>query len=209
MIDKQSEEHTEADRAIDVTLAALRHATPRIGMEARLYEALQQRQTPASFWERLLPAAPPRPALAGVGALVLFAVAGTFVWHTRHAAPAAVAVLRSSPLPLAAAYAKQASGMQQSAPRRVGKLKPPSDAAGPTKPDRAFPVASLVNHPPPPEPLTEQERLLLRLAHRGEPVEMAALDDAQSRLLDFQAETAQFNDFFYIHSSETTHDEDK
>ncbi len=208
MIDKQSEEHTEADRAIDATLTALRRAAPRIGMEARLHEALQRERTPASIWQRFLPAAP-RLALAGVGALVLFAVAGTFVWHTRHAAPAVVAVLRSSPLPLVAPYAKQASGVQQSAPRRVGKLKPPSDASVPTEPHRAVPVASLVNHPPPPEPLTGQEQLLLRLAHRGEPVEMAALDDAQSRLLDFQAETAQFNDFFYIHSSETTHDEDK
>jgi len=32
------------------------------------------------------------------------------------------------------------------------------------------------NHPAPPMPLTEQEKLLLRIAHKGDPEELAMLN---------------------------------
>jgi hypothetical protein len=55
--------------------------------------------------------------------------------------------------------------------------------------------------PPPPLPLTEQERLLLRLAHRGDAQNMALLNP------DVRAEqtakaTEQFQQFFAINAEE-------
>jgi hypothetical protein len=44
-------------------------------------------------------------------------------------------------------------------------------------------------------PLTEQERLLLRIAHRGDPVEMAMLDPRMRAARDAEEQT-EFQRFF-------------
>jgi hypothetical protein len=49
--------------------------------------------------------------------------------------------------------------------------------------------------PAPPMPLTEQERLLLRMAHKNDPVELAILDPKLRELQDAQ-EKAEFQRFF-------------
>jgi hypothetical protein len=49
--------------------------------------------------------------------------------------------------------------------------------------------------PAPPMPLTEQERLLLRMLHRGEPVELAMLDPKMEALRDAE-EKEEFQAFF-------------
>ncbi len=51
------------------------------------------------------------------------------------------------------------------------------------------------SHPAPPMPLTEQERLLLRIAHRGDPVELAMLDPMTRAARDVE-EGAEFQRFF-------------
>ncbi len=51
------------------------------------------------------------------------------------------------------------------------------------------------SHPAPPLPLTEQERLLLRIAHRGDPVELAMLDPMTRAARDVE-EGAEFQRFF-------------
>jgi hypothetical protein len=51
------------------------------------------------------------------------------------------------------------------------------------------------SHPAPPMPLTEQERLLLRIAHRGDPVELAMLDPVLRDVRDAE-EQADFQRFF-------------
>ncbi len=49
--------------------------------------------------------------------------------------------------------------------------------------------------PAPPMPLTEQEKLLLRLRHKNDPVELAMLDPKLRELQDAQ-EKAEFQRFF-------------
>jgi hypothetical protein len=49
--------------------------------------------------------------------------------------------------------------------------------------------------PAPPMPLTEQERLLLRVVHTGDPVEIAMLDSKQ-RSLEEMKEKAEYQRFF-------------
>jgi hypothetical protein len=51
------------------------------------------------------------------------------------------------------------------------------------------------SHPAPPMPLTEQERLLLRIVHKGDPVEMAMLDPMQRASRNAE-ERAEFQRFF-------------
>jgi hypothetical protein len=49
--------------------------------------------------------------------------------------------------------------------------------------------------PAPPMPLTEQERLLLRIVHKNDPVEVAMLDPNQ-RNLEERKERAEYQSFF-------------
>ncbi len=53
------------------------------------------------------------------------------------------------------------------------------------------------SHPAPPMPLTTQEKLLLRIAHRGDSQQMAELN-ATHRADVAGNETAAFQDFFYV-----------
>ncbi len=48
--------------------------------------------------------------------------------------------------------------------------------------------------PAPPMPLTEEERLLLSIAHKGDPAEMAMLEP-ETRAAEAAAETAAFQEF--------------
>jgi hypothetical protein len=55
------------------------------------------------------------------------------------------------------------------------------------------------SRPAPPMPLTEQERLLLRLVHKDDPVELAMLDsmlDSKLRALQDSEDKAEFQRFF-------------
>jgi hypothetical protein len=52
-----------------------------------------------------------------------------------------------------------------------------------------------VSFPAPPLPLTEQERLLLRIAHRGDPVELAMLDPKMRAARD-EEDKAEVQRFF-------------
>jgi len=52
-----------------------------------------------------------------------------------------------------------------------------------------------VSFPAPPMPLTEQEKLLLRVVHKGDPVQMAMLDPVQRLARDARGK-AEFQQFF-------------
>lgn len=54
---------------------------------------------------------------------------------------------------------------------------------------------ALVSFPAPPEPLTEQEKLLLQIAHRRDPQEMAMLNPAVQAQQQ-AAEAAEYEEFF-------------
>ena len=51
------------------------------------------------------------------------------------------------------------------------------------------------SHPAPEMPLTQQERLMLRIVHGGDPVELAELDP-QVRAAQYAQQKAEFKDFF-------------
>jgi hypothetical protein len=59
------------------------------------------------------------------------------------------------------------------------------------------------SYPAPPMPLTEQERLLLRLVHKDDPVELAMLDPKLRALQDLE-DKAEFQRFFGQSTKQTT-----
>ena len=69
------------------------------------------------------------------------------------------------------------------------------DSAGDSEDSVAMSEMRAASFPAPPMPLTEQERLLLRMAHKNDPVELAMLDPKLRELQDAQ-EKAEFQMFF-------------
>jgi hypothetical protein len=211
-----------SDEAIEKVLAGLRETEAPDGMERRILRALEERASarPRSMWRRLLPLwliAPARPVATmslacGIAFAGLFAVALAIpaIRRLGHA-PA-----QSSPRSLAQSKSNSAPAGSLSlaaptSPETVAKsaeLPPPrSGMRSVTKTNASRPkvvrdsesVALNEMHgasfPAPPMPLTEQERLLLRIAHKGDPVELAMLDPVVRAARDAE-EKADVTKFF-------------
>jgi hypothetical protein len=159
-----------SDEAIDRVLAGLRESVAPEGLELRVLAAVHQR------------AAAPRVGFlrwSVVGGLAVAAAAVVVLLAVpRHAAvPAAIrAVVQPQPMPMPAAM----PGPAAARPRR----HTPAVRANAEVPAANVPAANsrAASFPAPPMPLTEQERLLLEIARRGEPKAAPVLDpDALAR----------------------------
>ena len=214
------DESTEADRAIDATLAALRDAAPRGGMEARIQRAMQQEPVPLSLARRLRYAPAAVPVFAAVTACTSFALLTLMMVTFRHVqrdTPASAQTPRTTlPIPLAGSHREEQHPNRSPQPRRTPALVIARSAHPHNREERAVaatgwdePAAAAINHPAPPLPLTKQEQLLLRLAHHGDAVQVASLDDYAKRSLDLEAQKLQFNEFFYIYARENTNDDNQ
>jgi len=208
------------EEAIEKVLAGLRDSEAPGGMEHRILNALEDQASvrSRSGWLGRRPmwlVAPALPvglawgvALAG---MVVIAVAIPAIHRLRYApaqsqtnlAPAAV---------LPPASAEVAVKSAQVLPHGSGVRVIEETTAGDEASARRAEVVSArdsdrdsdsvalsemraASHPAPPMPLTEQERLLLRIAHKGDPVEMAMLDPGLRAAQDAEDET-DFQRFF-------------
>jgi hypothetical protein len=181
----------DADATIERLLAGLRDVEPPGGIERRILEALDGMEarevaTPASLWR-------PAMALLLVCAVILMVV--TMVHQQRHV-PADLGHSASADV-RQATRPEFVTQKAPTGPRRTTSrvsVRRPHDvpAAGETQ-------AS--SFPAPPLPLTEQERLLLRLAHRGDPENMAILNP-EVRAAQTAKATEQFQEFFEINATE-------
>ena len=186
----------DADETIERLLAGLRDAEPSAGIERRILEAMEARGAVASDspWRRLISPWLLHPAIALSSAcVVIVAIAVHQHRDTR------VDVRSHS----TRADARQATGPEAVAqqapivPRRMASrvsVRRPRDVP-------AVPGAQAASFPAPPLLLTEQEKLLLRLAHRRDAEDTAILNR------DLQAEqsakaTEQFQQFFEIKPTE-------
>lgn len=202
------------EEAIEKVLAGLRDAEAPAGMERRILEAIEDRAMARSRsgWRRFRPiwlagsAGPVRGrflaggvAFAGVLAVVLAVLAIPAIHRLEHAAPQA----KSSTSPGSARPAA-ASGLVA----KVAQPQPPGASARAMVKTRvrkagdlrdsdsvAFQEVLAASHPAPPMPLTEQEKLLLRIAHTGDPVELAMLNPEIRARREAQGE-AEFQAFF-------------
>src|SRR6266550_8674156 len=213
-----------SEEAIEKVLAGLRDAEAPAGMERRILDQLDGLEERAavrsrSGWRQILPVwlvAPARPVavgslVCGVGLAGIFAVAVAIpaIRRLGHAPAEA----RKSPAPVGspALGASQVAGKSaQPAWSRSGlaslgktKAKGKTNAGSPEAVLDSDAVALEEMHAPsrpaPPMPLTEQEKLLLRLVHKDDPVELAMLEtmlDSKLRALQDLKDKAEFQRFF-------------
>jgi hypothetical protein len=188
----------DAEPTIERLLAGLRDAEPQPGIEHRIFAAMQARETVAfvSFWSRLRPQTLPAFAIWLAGTL---AITGAFVaaaLHQRSRAPAD----SSHPPTLAVQEKSPAEAIAQKAPVPA---RPLASRVWSKHSRPVIPVPNLraAGFPAPPLPLTEQEKLLQRLARRRNPEDTAILNpDAQAA--QSAKANEQFQQFFGINSTE-------
>ncbi len=207
--------------AMERVLAGLGGAEAPPGMERRILDGLAERAAARSRpgWRQLLPiwlVAPARPSMYGVALAGLFAVAlaipavrrlGHSLASTRrNSAPAGslafgaseAAATRARPV-LPQSGLRSLEEMKDEIKGRMkveGKTSTGSSEAGVLDSDAvALDDLHAPSRPAPPMPLTEQEKLLLRLVHKDDPVELAMLDP-RVRALEDSEDKAEFQRFF-------------
>ena len=167
---------SDADAMIEKILGALRDAEPAPGMQRRILATIGTRQnvTLGRLWGKLL-----RPAIA-LSLLCAALVTGHFFW--RGSTPKMI-------------VATQAPG-----PERIAE-KTPMAAPRIMRRQSHGRAAQLASSPAPPLPLTEQERLLLRLA-RGQDEKDLAILNPDVRAAQSAKATQQFQQFFHMNDAE-------
>jgi hypothetical protein len=194
----------EIDRDIDQLLAGLRSATASPGMEGRILRAAADRaaETQAPKWWLIQRRRPLRAASILTVGLACAVAFGVFVLRrpqlghssTNPQRFAAMATPREA-LPLSV---PSAAGLTRTARHRKTD-QPEAAEFEPAKLEQTThgnkPAAITESFPAPPMPLTEQEKLLLRVAHRRDSANLAMLNPASQATL-IASEQAQFEKFF-------------
>jgi len=194
-----------SEEAIEKVLAGLRDAEAPAGMERRILEGLEERAAARSRsgWRQLLPVwlvSPTRPvavgslacgvALAGIFVVALAIPAIRRLGHApeqskRNIAPVESVPSMNSEVAKRAQPASSRSGVRSQEEIKTGeKTNEGSMEAVLDKDSVALEDMHAASQAAPPMPLTEQERLLLRLVHKDDPVELAMLDSKLRALQD-------------------------
>jgi hypothetical protein len=197
------------DKEIDRVLAGLRDAEAPEGMERRILAAMQDNPSQRSAWRLMWLNGPSRlmrtrswaTALAGVAVILLgihwttsrahrveHDIAGT---KQQQATPANPPSHEIHELP-----ANPVLAMHETPPTPLG-VKARTRKAGVAHESDSLAVQEMhaASLPAPPLPLTDQEKLLLRIAHKGDPVELAMLNP-ETRAKQEEEAKAQFQKFF-------------
>jgi hypothetical protein len=177
----------DADGTIERLLSGLRDAEPPGGMERRILEALdgmgaREAAASTSLWRR-----PLRPAIAMLVACTVILMVSFTVQQRKHVPGQQFVPLKPTE------GLNGAPGIVSS--RRVG----PKRQHAPARPHRG--TTQTASFPAPPLPLTEQEKLLLRLAHRGDS-DTTAILNPDVRAAQTAKATEQFQQFFAINAKE-------
>jgi hypothetical protein len=175
----------DADGTIERLLAGLREVEPPGGMERRILEALdgaEAREVVISAW----------PWRAAMGLLLACAAMLTLAIMVRRPSHPRADSNNSSH-----ADARPATRPELTKQKAPAGARPVVSHASMRRPH----AIQAAGFPAPPLPLTQQERLLLILAHRGDPANMAILNpDVQAVLI--AKSTQEFQQFFQINALE-------
>ena len=176
-----------SEEAVRQVLAGLRDTEAPIGMERRILEAVHDR---ASVKSARLPLWAWGGALACTMAVcvvisMIHRVERLPIQSNMHPVPAGA-------LPSAAAKSEPAPLPQASVQVRVNVKRAKVVRDGDSVALREMRAAS---YPAPPMPLTEQEKLLLRIAHKGDPEELAMLNNEMRAKQEAEGKT-EFQQFF-------------
>jgi hypothetical protein len=170
----------DPDRTIENLLAGLRDAEPPIGMHHRILDAMVARRVTTHSPRRLL-----HPAIA----MSLACALAITIWvqHQRHIP----ANLRSYTTKVDAPRTKPTQTVVHRTPREPRR---PTSTVKPRS-------TQTPGFPAPPLPLTEQEKLLLRIAHRNDARDSDLLNPNLQAQQSAKS-TQQFQQFFGIDSNE-------
>ncbi len=182
------------DERVDAALHVLSNAGPQPGMEQRIQAALHSagasRHGPGALkWLRW-------PAMSCAAALVLLFVA-VFL-SRRSVLPPTLA--HATLVPATMSRAREMQDTHESQRRALqpasltSRLRSPAFEGIRRTEHTQKPTTADGSLPEPPMPLTEQERLLLRLVHHGDPVQLAQLvpDARKAALQHEQADVSRF-----------------
>ena len=190
---RHDEVERDEDESIDRALASLSNAPIDNGFTQRVTQGVEQRlrhaqvKRPVWVW-----------GVSFATAAVVAVVAAALAVHRRHEAPvrpsqAVVATRRQPASGTPTEPAERAAIEQKGNPVRPHSL--PRTAVARMSAGASDP-AEEASFPAPPEPLTEQERLLRQIAHTGDRVELATLNPEISDRLMAQ-DRRQVDAFFY------------
>lgn len=189
---------------LEKVLTGLRDSAIPDGMERRILAALENRASAPSSWHSI------RPAWRKLAAACSFAMAAALAFvfvpairrpvHAPRRSTAGAILPKSLPRANANQNAAQGNDREIAASAPHPKLRPVRSVR--RKDAAPQDEVHAVSYPPPPMPLTEEERLLLRAAHRRAPVELAELSPARRALQDEQ-ERVDFERFFEPPKTET------
>ncbi len=171
--------------AIETVLQGLRETQPGPGLEARILQRLQaEEHRPHTAWQALHI---PRFVMATAATLLLVLAGGWLLHHGHQATQATDTPPQPRQRP---AFSTGIATAPATVPRmqRHSTRKAATHAAE----QRAGEQVSI---PEPPMPLTEQERLLLNLRHRDDPMQLAQLT-ATAREARYRHEEEQVREFF-------------
>ena len=180
----------DADETIKMLMAGFRDAEPPAGMQSRIFEALEFHAmvSPGSLVSRLLR---PSVAMAFVCVAVLMAALALRIYRPLHGSANATSHVTHYD-------ARQGARPETTTVKTSAGPRRKAQRGSANRPHKS----ELASYPAPALPLTEQERLLLRLAHRHDVQSVAILNpDLQAAA---SAEAAkQFQQFFGIDAKET------
>jgi len=204
----------DPEEAIDKVLAGLRSSSAPIGMDRRIMDAVEARASARSrwVWHRWTLASVHPGATGfmkwGVGLAVVCAVVLTVTANRRftHIDSPSKRISSSVVATIPAVATGVATNSSRSTPLRSGVRR--MQGANPERKVRVWKAGVADNsdslaleemraasHPPPPMPLTDQEKLLLRIAQRSDSAEVAALSPAVRAAQD-EEEKAEVQSFF-------------
>jgi hypothetical protein len=181
----------KSSEAIEKVLAGLRDAEVPGGMERRILERLDERASTQSRSRPIWLMMPARPltvrsqacgvALAGIFAIAVAVPAIRRLGHAPVQVPIpskvnSGAVTAGAPATSAAIAMSPRVPLSGSSPHSMNKTKVQSAVAVRDSDSAALDETRAASFPAPPLPLTDQERLLLRIVHKRDPVELAELN---------------------------------
>ena len=177
-----------SEEAIGKVLAGLRDTEAPQGMERRILDAVEARasarQVAAPRWTWGV-------AIAGVVAVCLVLAITAIHWHERPSTQA-----QQHAVPAESKGGAQGASLLPNKPIAPVGVRTATRKAPPISADEAVLLSELhaPSHPAPEAPLTNEEKLLLRVVHTGDPQLMAMLNPEERARQEAESE-AEFQKF--------------
>ncbi len=196
-----------SEDAIEKVMAGLREAKASPGMERRILEAIDDRASARSRsgWRgwltwRARPSAGRSLAwgVAVAGVLIMMLILPSTLRQGPAPVPSKRSLGVSASLPTMASETVAESGQPPTSrpgSRPIQTTSVLRKAIGRDRDRAALPATRIASHPAPPIPLSNEEKLLLRVAHEGHSVELAMLNPEMRARQEAEA-NAEFQRFF-------------